>query len=222
MKPINYLFAFVLALQSLYAAAQSFSELSRYPLKYHAIKLGIGENWLMLPMNGVSYERRINKLSAQLEFAFAIPRPYSVDTILNGKSNGYSVRLEMRNYSVKERETSFYLGANIFYMHYKTAMTDWFTDTSRTMPEYEDSFVLTKSFWGTAAKVGMQTRFLGCLLIDASVGLGFKTGNVIQQGRAYPQDIYAGKHLTPRTFETRHGNVTMPIFPVNLSIGYFF
>lgn len=225
MKPLSILL--VVALFTLPGNAQERVDTTQ---KYTAIKWTVQS--LLWPGNFIQFgvEHRIGKYAGEVQAGISLPLKYDItDTINNppgslaGTYSGFTVRMEGRRYGkpkLKYRNANLFTGIELFYTQYQAYRGGSYVDTGKTIEPYSDKYLLNKSMFGAALKVGLQQRFAKHFLIEFYAGLGVKIKTVRQQGmfnvdhQSTKIDFNFGEPLLGT-------NATLAA-PLSFCIGYYF
>lgn len=226
MKPLSILL--VVALFALPGNAQDRTDTAQ--LKYTAIKWTVQS--LLWPGNFIQFgvERRIGRYAGEIQAGLPLPLKYDItDTInnppgsLSGTNSGFTARIEARRYGkpkFKYKNANMFTGIELFYTQYQASGSGGYVDTGKTIKPYHDKYLLNKSMFGAALKVGLQQRFAKHFLIEFYAGLGVKIKTVRQQGmfnvdhRSTKIDFNFGEPILGT-------NATLAA-PLNFCIGYYF
>lgn len=195
----------------------------RYQPYYIAVKAGFSNPMLSKTVVQLDVEKRVKKYGLQLGIGVCLPSQYRIDDTIKGVGYGYTIRFEGRKYAWNDARPMVgpYLAAELFYTGYALPANGYFEDTAG-VNEYRDYYLMKKQIFGTAAKFGLQVRFLRHFLFDMNAGFGLQLINASQRGRTNENDRYAAVDLTVGAVESRLGTRVAATFPFHVCLGYYF
>lgn len=198
---------------------------------YTALKLTITpvpdfSNVLLMP----GIEKRNGRRAMQLHLGMAIPTAYTLrDTIstyipVNGYTHAYTGRLEMRWYTLPVRNyyTNRYVGAEISYTHYSSAINNVYADSIGSPVAYYDEYLLIKDNFGAALTFGIQHRIWQRAILSFNFFAGIKIRSIAAPHKYRNTDRIDYRHALFSNYMEKVGVTVAPILGASFSLGYAF
>lgn len=129
-------------------------------------------------------EKRWGKTAINAQAGVTIPKRYTIDNTIKGRSAGYAYRLEVRRYFIhmpNSLDLDMFWGLEGFYYYAHNIRSEEFTDDLTSKEYHWDDFTYTKSIVGGVIKWGIQFYPTKHFIFEVSGGAGLKVKNLTEQ-----------------------------------------